>query len=143
MISIKNDAHIGFILDKKKVGVAVIIHFLFMGHQSYVLKWPVFSLQRGSAKSPIAPSNFSSLWLIVHTWDFQHHTIKPQTSVYEFFYSDFPFLTIWPPGCIFFLSYVSNIYFKNMPNFQPLINLTLHKPTDTMSCFIEGCLNRI
>ena len=28
----------------------------------YVVKWPVFSLQRGSAKSPIAPSNFSSLW---------------------------------------------------------------------------------
>ena len=30
----------------------------------YVVKWPVFSLQRGSAKWPIAPSNFSSLWLI-------------------------------------------------------------------------------
>ena len=29
----------------------------------YVVKLPVFSLQRGSAKSPIAPSNFSSLWL--------------------------------------------------------------------------------
>ena len=28
----------------------------------YVLKWPVFRLQRGSAKSPIAPSNFSPLW---------------------------------------------------------------------------------
>jgi hypothetical protein len=27
----------------------------------YVVKWPVFSLQRGSAKWPIAPSNFSSL----------------------------------------------------------------------------------
>ena len=25
----------------------------------YVVKWPVFRLQRGSAKSPIAPSNFS------------------------------------------------------------------------------------
>ena len=35
-----------------------------MGHQSYVLvKWPVFRLQRGSAKSPIAPSNFSPLCL--------------------------------------------------------------------------------
>ena len=31
----------------------------------YVVKSPVFSLQRGSAKSPIAPSNFSSLWLKV------------------------------------------------------------------------------
>ena len=30
----------------------------------YVVKWPVFSLQRGSAKSPIAPSNFSSLCLL-------------------------------------------------------------------------------
>ena len=29
----------------------------------YVVKWPVFRLQRGSAKSPKAPSNFSSLWL--------------------------------------------------------------------------------
>ena len=28
-----------------------------------VVKWPVFSLQEGSAKWPIAPSNFSSLWL--------------------------------------------------------------------------------
>ena len=27
----------------------------------YVVKWPVFRLQRGSAKSPLAPSNFSSL----------------------------------------------------------------------------------
>ena len=36
----------------------------------------------------------------------------------------------------FFLSYGLNIYFKNLPNFQPLINLTLHKPTDTMSSFI-------
>ena len=31
----------------------------------YVVKWPVFSLQRGSGKWPIAPSNFSSLWFIV------------------------------------------------------------------------------
>ena len=30
----------------------------------YVVKWPVFRLQRGSAKSPIAPSNFSSLCLL-------------------------------------------------------------------------------
>ena len=29
----------------------------------YVVKWPVFRLQRGSAKSPIAPSNFSPLWI--------------------------------------------------------------------------------
>ena len=29
----------------------------------HVVKWPVFSLQRGSAKWPIAPSNFSSLWI--------------------------------------------------------------------------------
>ena len=28
----------------------------------YVVKWTVFRLQRGSAKSPIAPSNFSPLW---------------------------------------------------------------------------------
>ena len=28
----------------------------------YVVKWPVFRLQRGSAKSPIAPSNFNPLW---------------------------------------------------------------------------------
>ena len=37
-----------------------------MGHQSYVsyvVKWPVFRLQRGSAKSPIAPSDFSPLWI--------------------------------------------------------------------------------
>ena len=27
----------------------------------YVVKWPVIRLQRGSAKSPIAPSNFSPL----------------------------------------------------------------------------------
>ena len=32
----------------------------------YVVKWPVFSLQRGPAKWPIAPSNFSSLWPICH-----------------------------------------------------------------------------
>ena len=29
----------------------------------YVVKWPVYCLQRSSAKSPIAPSNFSPLWL--------------------------------------------------------------------------------
>ena len=29
----------------------------------YVVKWPVFRLQRGSAKPPIAPSNFSPLWV--------------------------------------------------------------------------------
>ena len=29
----------------------------------YVVKWPLFRLQRGSAKSPIAPSNFSPLWV--------------------------------------------------------------------------------
>ena len=29
----------------------------------YVVKWPVFCLQRGSAKSPIAPSNSSPLCL--------------------------------------------------------------------------------
>ena len=28
----------------------------------YVVKLPVFRHQRGSAKSPIAPSNFSPLW---------------------------------------------------------------------------------
>ena len=28
----------------------------------YVVKWSVICLQRGSAKSPIAPSNFSPLW---------------------------------------------------------------------------------
>ena len=37
---------------------------------------------------------------------------------------------------ILFLSYVLNIYFKKLPNFQPVINLTLHKPTDTMSGLI-------
>ena len=31
----------------------------------YVVKWPVFCLQRGSAKSPLAPSYFSSLWCIL------------------------------------------------------------------------------
>ena len=31
----------------------------------YAVKWPVFRLQSGSAKSPIAPSNFSPLWIIV------------------------------------------------------------------------------
>ena len=31
----------------------------------YVVKWPVFRLQRGSAKSPIAPSNFSPLWPVI------------------------------------------------------------------------------
>ena len=31
----------------------------------YVVKLQVFSLQRGSAKPPIAPSNFSSLWFII------------------------------------------------------------------------------
>ena len=28
----------------------------------YVVKWPVFLLQRESVKSPVAPSNFSPLW---------------------------------------------------------------------------------
>ena len=32
-----------------------------MGHQRYVVKWPLFRLQRVSAKSLLAPSNFSSL----------------------------------------------------------------------------------
>ena len=30
----------------------------------YVVKRPVIHLQRGLAKSPLAPSNFSSLWTI-------------------------------------------------------------------------------
>ena len=30
----------------------------------YVVKLAVFRVQRGSAKSPLAPSNFSSLWLM-------------------------------------------------------------------------------
>ena len=36
----------------------------------YVVKWPGFPLQRGSAKSPIAPSNFSPLWLskLIQQW---------------------------------------------------------------------------
>ena len=34
----------------------------------YVVKLPDFSLQRGSAKSPIAPSNFSSI-CIRSPWD--------------------------------------------------------------------------
>ena len=37
----------------------------------YVVKLQVFSLQRGSAKPPIAPSNFSSLWLKL-AWDKSH-----------------------------------------------------------------------
>jgi hypothetical protein len=32
----------------------------------YVVKWPVFRLQRGSLKSPIAPSNFSPLWVTIY-----------------------------------------------------------------------------
>ena len=36
----------------------------------YVVKWPVFCLQRGSAKSPLAPSDFSSLCptLLYYPW---------------------------------------------------------------------------
>ena len=32
----------------------------------YIVKWPFFHLQSGSAKSPIAPSNFSPLWIFPH-----------------------------------------------------------------------------
>ena len=39
----------------------------------YVVKWPVFSLQRGSAKWAIAPSNFSSLWIILDPPKIGHH----------------------------------------------------------------------
>ena len=50
----------------------------------YVVKWPVFSLQRGWAKWPIAPSNFSSLCFssqqdLVNTNDFG----MPQKNTYS------------------------------------------------------------
>ena len=64
MVLIKNDGHIGFIWDKQKLGWLSSSIFCLWGTKAmycYVVKWPVFSLHRGSAKSPIAPFNFSSL----------------------------------------------------------------------------------
>ena len=94
----------------------------------YVVKWPVFSLQRGSAKWPIAPSNFSSLWINwpLHMAPYsshfcnsyfmsQHAVTYPRNRSADFEdvrsvcwptnkpYADLPVLAVWWPTYLWFL----------------------------------------
>ena len=68
ILLIKNDGHIGFIYVRKMLGwLSWCIKDLWGTKvvYCYVVKWPVFSLQRGSVKWPIPPSNFSPLCIVL------------------------------------------------------------------------------